>query len=155
MDMGAANFTYVSAGRLDVTLHIPPTAPVGVYAVSILSNGKVLQQQPNVFGIVPPNWLSMVKLAAPLSAGKNGQLLVLGRDITPDFAKTVTLSTDEAGPQITNLHWQDATSLVANIAIDADGPSGRLHHPRRELATNPCGFRAATSSKSRLYCSCI
>jgi len=116
-EMGASSFTYISQGRLTATLTIPPNAPVGVYHVSILGSGKVLQQQPNVFGIVPPNWLSMAKLAAPLSPGKSGQLLIIGRDISQDFAKTLQLSTDTEELQISNFHWQDPSTLAADIKV--------------------------------------
>ncbi len=128
-DMGPAVISYVSAGRLDASIHIPPNAPVGVYGVSILSNGKVLQEQPNVFGIVPPNWLSTVNLSGLLSPGKSGQLLILGRDITPDFVKTLTLTTDSEGLQVSNLRWQSATTLVADIKVAADvAPGDYLIH---------------------------
>jgi hypothetical protein len=117
--MGPSSFTYVSAGRLDVMLQIPSNAPVGVFGVSILSRGKVVEKQPNVFAIVPPNWLASVKLASPLAPGKNGQLLITGRDITQDFAKTLQATTDTEGLQISNLHWRDASTVVADIAVDA------------------------------------
>ncbi len=117
VDMGSSTFTYVSAGQLSVTMQIPPSAPVGIYSVNILSNGKVLQKQTNVFGIVPANWLATVKLAAPLSPGKSGQLLILGRDITPDYTKTLQLDTDTDGLQVSSLRWQSATSLAADLAV--------------------------------------
>jgi hypothetical protein len=128
-DMGPANLTYVSPGRVDATLRIPPNAAVGVYGVNVLSNGKVLQEQLNVFGIVPPNWLASVKLVTPLSPGKNGQLQILGRDITPEFMKTLTLETDTEGIKVSNLRWQDPMTLVADIAIAADvAPGDYLIH---------------------------
>ena len=123
-DMGPAVFTYVSQGQLSATFHIPPNAPVGVYGVSILENGKVLQQQLNVFGIVPANWLATVKLAAPVAPGKNGHLLIMGRDITPDFAKTLILTTDTEGLQISNLHWQMPTTVAADITVADDVAPG-------------------------------
>ncbi len=119
MDMGTSTFTFVSAGRLDALLRIPSNAPVGVYGVDILSKGKVLQQQMNVFGIVPPNWLATVKLSSPLSPGNNGQLMLIGRDLTPDFTKTLQLSTDTEGLQVSNLRWQSATTLLADISVAA------------------------------------
>ncbi len=123
-DMGPSTFTYLSQGRIQATLHIPPDTPVGIYAVNVLNNGKVLQEQPNVFGIVPPNWLAMVKLAAPLSPGKSGQLLILGRDITPEFSKTLALRTDTEGLKVSNLRFRDATSVVADVSVAADVAPG-------------------------------
>ena len=117
--MGPSTFMFVSAGRLDATLQIPANAPVGIYGVSILSHGKILEKQPNVFAIVPPNWLASVKLASPLGPGKNGRILIAGRDISPDFAKTLQATTDTDGLQISNLRWQDASMVVADIAVGA------------------------------------
>jgi hypothetical protein len=117
--MGPSTFIFVSAGRLDATLQIPPNTPVGIYGVSVLYRGKALEKQPNVFAVVPPNWLATVKLATPLAPGKNGQVLLSGRDITPDFAKTLALETDTEGLKISNLHWRDASSVIADIAVEA------------------------------------
>ena len=129
LDMGPANLTYVSAGRLDATLRIPPNAPTGVYGVNVLSNGKALQEQINVSGIVPPNWLAGVKLATPLAPGKNGQLLILGRDIAPEFVKALTLETDTDGIKLSNLRWQDPMTLVADIAVATEvAPGDYLIH---------------------------
>ncbi len=119
-DMGPSSFTYLSQGKIQVTFLVPTDAPVGVYSVDVLANGKVLQQQANVFGIVPPNWLASVKLASPLSPGKNGQLLLLGRDITPDFSKTLQLRTDSDGLKVSNLRFRDPTSVVADISVAGD-----------------------------------
>jgi hypothetical protein len=116
-DMGGATFTYVSPGQIDATVQIPFNAPVGVYGVSIFSKGKLLQEQMNVFGIVPANWLSTVQLTSALAPGKNGQLQIVGRDITPDFAKTLELQTDTEDLKITNLRWQSPTTLVADISV--------------------------------------
>jgi hypothetical protein len=115
--MGPANFTFVSAGKLGARLPIPPNAPVGAYGISILYHGKVLEKESNIFAIVPPNWLASVNLTMPLGPGKSGQLLVAGRDITPDFAKTLALETDTEGLKISNLRWQNASSVVADIAV--------------------------------------
>jgi hypothetical protein len=117
--MGPSTFTYVSPGRLDASLQIPPNAPVGIYGVSILSKGKVVAKQPNVFAIVPANWLSAVKLASPLGPGKNGQILITGRDISQDFAKSLQATTDSEDLKVSNLRWQDALTVVADIAVDA------------------------------------
>jgi len=117
--MGSSTFTYVSAGRLDASLIIPPNAPVGAYGVSILYRGKVQVKQPNVFAVIPPNWLASVKLATPLAPGKNGQVLLTGRDIAPDFAKALLFETDTEGLKISNLRWQDTSTVIADIAVAA------------------------------------
>ncbi len=59
-------------------------------------------------------------LASPLSPGKNGQLMVLGRDITQEFAKTLELSTDTEGLKVSGLRWRDPQTLVADISVAAD-----------------------------------
>jgi hypothetical protein len=114
-DMGPSTFTFVSAGRLDATLQIPAGTPVGIYGVSILSKGKVLEKQPTAFAVVPPNWLASVKLSSPLGPGKSVSLLITGRDISPDYAKTLEAATDTEGLQISNLHWQDASTVIAAV----------------------------------------
>jgi uncharacterized membrane protein len=117
--MGPSTFTFVSPGKLDATLRIPPNAPVGIYGVSVLYRGKVLEKQPSVFAVVPSNWLASVKLATPLAPGKNGQLLLTGRDISMDFAKTLTFETDAEGLKVTNLRWRDPSTVMADIAVAA------------------------------------
>jgi hypothetical protein len=117
--MGSSTFTYVSEGHLDAMLRIPPNAPVGIYGVTILSHGKVVEKEPNIFAIVPANWIASVKLAMPLSPGKNGRILIAGRDISQDFAKSLQATTDTDGLQITNLHWQDPSTISADISVDA------------------------------------
>ncbi len=124
MDMGPSSFTYVDPGHIQLTFHIPYSAPVGIYGVNILSDGKLLQQQPNVFGIVPPNWLASVTLAAPLSPGKNGQVMILGRDITQEYAKTLELSTDTEGLKVSGLRWRDPQTLLADVSVAADVTPG-------------------------------
>ena len=76
--MGPSTFTFISAGKLDVTLRIPPNTPVGIYGVSILYRGKVLEKQPSVFAVVPPNWLASVTLATPLRRGKTDRCFLPG-----------------------------------------------------------------------------
>ena len=115
--MGPSTFTFVSPGSLSAMLQIPPNTPVGIYGISILYRGKVLEKQPNVFAVVPPNWLASIKLAMPMGPGKSGQVLLAGRDITPDFAKTLALETDTEGLKISNLHWRDASNVIADIAV--------------------------------------
>lgn len=119
-NMGTPPITYVSAGRLQATLTIPPNVPMGLYGVNILSNGKVLQEQPNVFAIVPPNWVASLELARPLSPGTTGQIKVLGRDLTPEFVKTLQLGTDSNGLKVSGLRWQDSSTLMADIFVAAD-----------------------------------
>jgi hypothetical protein len=124
IDMGPFSFIFVTQGNIQMTFHIPLTAPIGVYGVNIMSGGKVLQEQPNVFGIVPPNWLASVTLASPLFPGKNGQLMILGRDITQDFAKTLELTTDTEGLKVSGLRWRDPQTLVADMSVAADVAPG-------------------------------
>jgi hypothetical protein len=117
--MGPSSFTFITQGQLGASLQIPLNTPVGIYGVSILSNGKVLEKEPNIFAIVPPNWLSTVKLAVPLSPGKNSQLLILGRDITPAFTQGLQLQTDNEDVKVSNLRWQNPTMLTADISAAA------------------------------------
>jgi hypothetical protein len=62
----------------------------------------------------------MVKLAAPLSPGKNGQLFVEGRDITRDFVKNLELTTDSDQLKISGLRWLSASELEADVSIDKE-----------------------------------
>jgi hypothetical protein len=108
---------YLSPGQLQAIVPIPSDAAVGAYGVMVLQKGKVLHKQPNVFAIVPPNWISSVKLASPLSPGTSGRVLIFGRDISDDYLKTLQITTDSDGLQVSNLRRQDAATLVANISV--------------------------------------
>ncbi len=122
--MGDAKITYVSAGLLQASLRIPSEAPVGIYDVSVLAQGKLLHEQRSVFGIVPPNWLGAVKSVGALMAGQTGQITILGRDITEDYAARLRLGADTEGLTISNLRRQSPTALIADIRVAPDVAPG-------------------------------
>lgn len=129
MDLGPSTFTYISAGRLQVALRIPGNAPVGVYGVSILNQGKTLISERNAFGVVPPNWLSSVKSVGGMIPGQTGQLTIQGRDISYDYVGRIQVTTDTDGLKISNVRWQNASALSADVAIAADvAPGDYLIH---------------------------
>ncbi len=124
LSAASAGATYVSAGRMDVSLPIPANTPVGIYGVVLLSNGKVVQKQQAVFAVVPADWLASVKLASPLTPGQSSQLLLLGRDLSPEFAKALEIQTDKEGLKVSGLRRQDASTLIVNISAAADVEPG-------------------------------
>ncbi|MFA5975286.1 MAG: hypothetical protein WC859_03880 [Elusimicrobiota bacterium] len=125
--------TYVSPGKLQVSLQVPANAPVGVYGITIEHNSKVLYQKKTVFGIVPPNWLGGVQLTRALSPGQSGTVQILGRDLSPDFVKSLQIESDEAGLQLTNGRLQDSSTIVADISISTGvAPGDYLLHITRQ-----------------------
>ncbi len=129
MDMGLATFTFVTAGRIQATIRIPGNAPVGVYGVNVLSKGKVLVSNRNAFGVVPPNWLAAVKAAGALVPGQTTPLTVQGREIAFDYPAKIQLTTDTAGLTISNLRWQNASAMTADLAVAPDlAPGDYLIH---------------------------
>ncbi len=84
----------------------------------------MVQKQPAVFAVVPPNWLASATLQRPLVPGQNSTLVIAGRDISPEFAKAVVIETDKEGLKVSGLRQQDATTLVAAISAAADVEPG-------------------------------
>lgn len=123
-DMGASSFTYLSPGKLQATLRIPTNAPKGVYGVTISANGKELYEQASVFGIVPPNWLTGVKLQQPIKAGQSGILQIVGRDLDPAFVQSLQLAVDEPGIRVSNLRIQTPSFLIADIHVSTGTAPG-------------------------------
>jgi len=121
-EMGPSTITYMSQGRLQVMIGIPAAAPTGLYGMRIQSGAKKLFEKKSLFALVPANWLSGVKLAAPLSAGSSGTLFLTGRDISPEFAGALRIETDEPDLKVTNLRQQDIATLAADVQA---GPNVR------------------------------
>lgn len=129
LDMGAATFTYVSAGRIQAMVRIPYNAPVGVYGVKVLNQTKTLAEENSAFGVVPPNWLAAVKANGALIPGQNGQITVQGRDISYDFVGKVRLTTDTEGLKISNLRWVSQAAMQADLMLAPDlAPGDYLVH---------------------------
>jgi len=128
-DMGQGSFSYVSAGKLQVTFIIPFNAPVGAYGIVLRHKTNVIHEQSNVFGIVPPNWLSGVKLPQPLAPGQKGIVQVLGRDITPGFVQSLHIETDDAGLAVSGIRLQDNSTIVADVKVSTSvAPGDYLLH---------------------------
>jgi hypothetical protein len=123
-DMGAGSFSYVTAGKMEVTFIVPYNAPVGAYGMTLRHKNKVIHQQDIVFGIVPANWLSGVKLTQPLSPGQHGSVQIVGRDVSQVFAHGLRIQTDEPGLQVSNLRLQDNNTLVAEVSVSTSVAPG-------------------------------
>ena len=128
-DMGQGSITYVSAGKLQVAFTIPYNVPVGAYGVILRHKANVIHQQNNVFGIVPPNWLSGVKLPQPLARGHQGIVQILGRDISPAFAQSLHIETDDPGLQVSGVRIQYSNTVVADVRVSTSvAPGDYLLH---------------------------
>lgn len=130
-DMGQGSITYLSAGKMEVRFIIPFNTPVGAYGTVLRHKTKVIHQQNNVFGIVPPNWLSGARLPQPLAPGGKGTVQILGRDITPAFAQGLQIETDDPGLQVSGLRLQDNNTIVADVQVSTSvAPGDYLLHVR-------------------------
>lgn len=128
-DMGQGSITYVSAGKMEVRFTIPYNVPVGAYGVILRHKINVIHQQNNVFGIVPPNWLSGVKLPQPLARGRRGIVQIQGRDISPSFVQNLHIETDDPGLQVSGLRIQDSNTIVADVQVSTSvAPGDYLLH---------------------------
>ncbi len=128
-DMGQASFTYISPGRIDLSMQIPLNAPVGTYSMSLRHKRKTIYQKKMVFGIVPTNWLSGVHLSQPISPGQKGQVQLLGRDLSPDFIRSLHVDTDEPGLQVSAPRLQDNSTAVSEVQVStAVAPGDYLIH---------------------------
>ena len=68
--------------------------------------------------IVPPNWLGGLKTLQPLKPGIKTALLIYGRDISFDYAAGLRLEVDDPALLISNIHWQDASTIAADIQVE-------------------------------------
>jgi hypothetical protein len=120
MDMGPANFQFVSAAQMRFSLQIPGNAPLRTYGINILDQkGNSLFKKDDVFQLVPPNWISGVQVAPPPHPGQQGLLRIIGRDLAPNFAQSLALEVDEPGISIKNLRPLDNNTLAADIAVSS------------------------------------
>jgi hypothetical protein len=116
-DTAAAGFSYVSQGRLKITLPVPSNLPVGIYGITIRHGGTTLFQKKSVFVIVPPNWLAGVNLAQPLAPGQSGLAQIKGRDLSPGFTQSLRVDVDEPGLKLSPLRFQDSSTVVADVHV--------------------------------------
>lgn len=124
-DMGPGSITYVSGNRLRVSFHCPRTAPEGSYGVTARRvDGGMLYQRPDVFRIVPPDWVAGARASAALRPGASGVLRILGRDFSADFEKQLTIAVDEPGIRISGLRRLDDRSLAADLSISPTVAAG-------------------------------
>ena len=139
-DMGPSSITYISGNRLRVSFHCPRTAPEGSYGVTAKRvDGRMLYQRPDVFWIVPPDWIAGVQAASALQPGARGGLRILGRDFSADFEKLLTIAVDEPGIGISGLRRLDDRSLAADISISSTVSAGDywLHLSARGRKIDP------------------
>lgn len=114
-DAEASTVTFMSQGRLQAMLRIPPTASTGVYGLRVESHGKKLFEKKTVFALVPPNWLGGLKLGTELRVQGQSMLVLTGRDISAEFVKTLRLEVDEPELKISNIRLQDVSTIVADV----------------------------------------
>jgi hypothetical protein len=118
-DMGKASFTYISPGEMRFFFQIPPNAPLRSYSVTVKGHSnEVLYQKKDVFALVPPEWVAGVQVIPPVSPGGKSALKVLGRDLSPAFAKSLRIESDEPGIHLSSPLPVDASTLAAQISVD-------------------------------------
>jgi hypothetical protein len=119
-DMGAASFTYVSGNQMRFTFQSPPNAPAGPYGLSVMGrDGAKLFEKKDVFRMVGPNWVAGVQVSPPVRPGSQGQLKVLGRDFSDEFAAQLSITVDDEGIVLGKLQKQDPQTLVAEISVSS------------------------------------
>lgn len=129
MGINSSTVTYVSGGRMEITFQLPENAAEGLYGVSVFQNGKEIYQQDRVFAVVPANWLSGVQLQRPLGPGTSGTLHIKGRDITAAYVQGLEIAVEEKGLQLSPLRLQDASTIAADLQVDASvAPGDYLMH---------------------------
>jgi len=124
-DMGPASFTFISASQMRFSFHVPSSAPIRPYGVTVSGQkNQNLYTKDEVFKLVPPNWIAGAQVAPPIKPGQRGILKILGRDLMPDFAQGLELSVDEPGIQLTNLRRLDNSMIVAEISVSSEVAPG-------------------------------
>lgn len=125
----SSTFSFVSGGRMDLTVHLPGNIPVGVYGVTVFHKGKEIYNQKAVFLVVLPNWLGGIRLAQPVGPGRTGKLLIQGREISQAFVSGLQVAVEEPGLRLSPLRLQDPSTIVADIEVDSSvAPGDYLVH---------------------------
>jgi hypothetical protein len=124
-DMGPSSFTFISASQMRFSFNVPPNAPLRSYGVSVYGQkNQQLYTKNDVFTLVPPNWIAGVQIAPPIRSGQQGQLRIVGRDLSPAFVQGIELSTDEPGIQLKNLRRLDNSVAVTDISVSTSVAPG-------------------------------
>ena len=120
-DVGKGSFTYINPTQIRLSVQVPPQAPLGSYAVTILGReATLLFERKDALKLIPANWIAGVQLTPPIHPGETGVLRILGRDFSQDFAGALSIGLDEPGITLSGLRLQDAGTLSADIAIKGD-----------------------------------
>ncbi len=124
-----AQFTFATAGKLQIALRLPPNLPVGVYGISIFQKQKQVYTKKTVFAIVPVNWIGGIKLPRPLAPGQSGTVQITGRELSPAYVQSLQATTDEPGLKLSPLRLQDASTIVADLVVStATAPGDYIIH---------------------------
>lgn len=116
--MGKGTFSYVSSLQMRLNFASPSAAPLGSYGITVLApNGDTLLHKDKAFTIVGVNWIGGLQEAAALKVGKKGTLNVLGRDLSPDFVKSLRIDADEPGISVGALRQVSASVVAADISV--------------------------------------
>jgi hypothetical protein len=120
LEIGPASFSYVSPTKIEFTFKIPPGAAERSYDVTVLgARDRVVRKAQNLFTVVPPLWVEKVAVSPQATPGGKSTLRIIGRGLTPDFAKNLQVSADEPGISASGFKFIDDSTLAADIAFSA------------------------------------
>jgi hypothetical protein len=125
LDMGPANFQFISAAQMRFTFQVPANAPLRAYGVTVYDQKNTeLFKKDDIFTLVPPNWIGGVQVSPPVKPGQQGLLRVLGRDMTTEFVQSLQLSVDEPGIELKHLRQMDPSTLGMDIYVSSNVAPG-------------------------------
>jgi hypothetical protein len=119
-----STFTFVSPGRLDITLAIPASATPGAYDIDIMHGADVLLTTPHIFNVVGPYWSRDLKLSPNLIPGGKSLLTLSGRDFDKEFIASIKVAVDEPGLTLEPFVWISPFEAASRISADASVAPG-------------------------------
>lgn len=116
-DKLSSTFSFVSPGRLELALTVPPGAEAKTYGLVVTAGTEVLQDLPDMFRVVDKNWTRGLGLNPVLVPGRKSTLSLTGRDLSAEFISKIKVELDE--PALTIGAFTLVSSQEATAAISA------------------------------------
>lgn len=115
---------YAAPDRMEATLVLPVNAVPGIYDVHLAKNSEIIFPAAKALTVVGRNWLRRLDVTPSPRPGFNVVLTLYGKDLDPEYAKTLRITCDEPGLHILRPVWVDAHTLRADMQVDSSVKPG-------------------------------
>lgn len=109
---------FVGADRMQARVTLPLESLEGQYDVNVARGDEVIFPAKKVFTVVSSNWIQSIRAEGPIHAQEMASLEISGRDISPEFAQSLELQSDEPGLHLLKPLWVDANTVHVDMKVD-------------------------------------